>query len=129
MKKVLGFDADVLGASASFLCAIHCALVPLIITFGLLGGASFLANPLYDVLFIGASMILAFIALVNGYKNHHQRWYPIITAFIGFGLIFLGHLVFHNLVGDAMSVLGGISIAVAHLLNYRACRTCLKCRH
>lgn len=129
MKKVLGFDADVLGATASLLCAIHCALVPLVMTFGVLSGASFIADPLYDILFIGASMILASIALVNGYKNHHQRWYPLITALAGFASIFMGHLLFHNLVGDVMSVAGGIAIALAHILNFKACRTCRKCRH
>jgi len=129
MKKVLGFDIDVVGASASFLCAVHCALVPLIITFGVLSGASFLTEPLYDFLFIGASIILASISLVNGYQKHHQKLYPMVTAFLGFLSIILGHIFIQGLIGGFMSVSGGILIALAHVLNYHACRTCRMCRH
>ena len=128
MKKVLGFDMDVVGASASFLCAVHCAMVPLIVTFGLLSGVSFLADPLYDVIFIGASVFLAGISLVNGYRNHHRSLKPLMIASTGFTLIAFGHLYLHNIVGDAMSVLGGFLVAMAHLSNYKECRTCKRCR-
>ncbi|NNC82592.1 MAG: MerC domain-containing protein [Flavobacteriales bacterium] len=128
MKKFLSFDLDVIGMSASLLCAIHCALVPLILTFGLLGGVSFLADPLWDVVFIGLSFILATASLLNGYRNHHGRIGPLVLAISGFLAIILGHLVFHNLLGDILSVAGGLSIAYAHLMNYKACRTCTRCR-
>lgn len=129
MKKVLNIDIDVLGASASFLCAIHCAMVPLIVTFGLLGGVSFLTDHVWDLLFIGISVMLAFTSLINGYRKHHQRWYPTLTALAGFAGLILGHVVIGGLFGNVLSVLGGLTIAVAHVLNYRACRTCKLCRH
>ena len=128
MKKVLGFDIDVVGASASFLCAVHCAMVPLIVTFGLLSGVSFLADPLYDVIFIGSSIFLAGISLVNGYRNHHRSLRPLAIASLGFTLIAFGHLYLQNILGDGMSVLGGFLVAMSHVLNYKECRTCKRCR-
>lgn len=129
MKKVMGYDMDVVGASASFLCAVHCALVPLIVTFGLLSGVSFLADPFYDVVFIGSSMFLAGISLVNGYKNHHRSLRPLTVALVGCTFIAIGHLYMHDIVGDGLSVLGGIMVAMAHVLNYKECRTCKRCRN
>ena len=129
MKKVLNLDIDVVGASASFLCAIHCAMVPLIVTFGMLSGVSFLANEIWDIVFIGVSVVLAFSSLINGYRKHHQKWYPIVTAMLGFTSLILGHLIIGGMIGDILSVSGGLAIAVAHVLNYRACRTCKLCRN
>jgi hypothetical protein len=129
MKKVLNIDIDVVGASASFLCAIHCAMVPLIVTFGMLSGVSFLANEVWDIVFIGVSVILAFSSLINGYRKHHQKWYPSITAILGFLSLILGHLIIGGMIGDILSVAGGLAIAAAHVLNYKACRTCKLCRN
>lgn len=129
MRKALGLDIDTLGATASFLCAIHCALVPLIVTFGLLSGVSFLADPIWDVVFIGIAVVLASISLVNGYRKHHQKWYPLVLAGLGFLLIGIGHSLHHSsLFAASLSVVGGLLVAVGHLSNYRACRSCKTCR-
>ncbi|NNK80140.1 MAG: MerC domain-containing protein [Flavobacteriales bacterium] len=128
MRKILNIDLDVIGASASLLCAVHCALVPLILTFGMLGGISFLADPFWDIIFISSAAILALTSLVNGYRNHHKNIRPMVTAVLGFLGIILGHTLLHNLFGDVLSVLGGSLIAYAHFLNYKACRTCKLCR-
>ena len=129
MRKALGIDIDTWGATASFLCAIHCALVPLILSFGLLGGVSFLADPIWDVLFIGLAIILAGISLLEGYRKHHQDVRPLLWAGSGFILIAVGHtLLGHGVAGGLSSLVGGVCVAIAHLANYRACRVCKKCR-
>ena len=122
MKKRFKFDIDVLGMSASLLCAVHCALVPLVLTFGLLGGLSFLADPVWDVLFIGLSFIIAIAALLNGYLKHHRNIIPINIAIAGFVAIAVGHFAHLGLMSDILSVIGGLLVAYSHLINYRACR-------
>jgi len=130
MRRIIGLDIDTWGATASLLCAIHCALVPLILSFGMLTGVSFLADPLWDMVFIGIALALASISLYNGYRKHHGRLYPITLALFGFLSIALGHLILHDwLFGHALSVLGGLLVAAAHLSNYRACNACRICRH
>jgi len=122
-------NIDSIGASASLLCAIHCALVPLVLTFGLLGGTSFFTDPFWELILVGASLILASLSFYNGYKRHHQKFGPSIVAFVGFALIGIGHLVLHSVEGHWIAAVGGLSIAFAHYLNYRACNSCKVCRH
>jgi hypothetical protein len=127
-NRTYKLDLDMLGASASFLCAIHCALVPLIISFGMLSGLSFIVNPAWELFFIGSSLLIASISLINGYRKHHSNLKPLLTALVGFTIIFVGHYAVAGTFGHWTAVLGGLLVAWAHILNFKACKSCKVCR-
>ncbi|MGH1434579.1 MAG: MerC domain-containing protein [Lewinella sp.] len=108
---------DIMGFSASFLCAIHCLLMPLILSFGLVGGLSWLESPLVEWTFILSTLILASWSLLGSLPHHHNKR-PLIIAAIGF-IIILGVHFLEHVVGHFVSAIGGVLIAYAHYVNWR----------
>lgn len=111
--------ADRVAATASLLCAIHCAALPFALALlpaiglGLLGGHGF------DVGFVAFAALLATSTLTRGYQQHRRRR-ALLLAAPGFLLLLAGLLcsserVWHPL----LMVLGGGLVASAHLLNLR----------
>ena len=97
--------ADRLGAMASFLCAIHCALLPFVLTL----------LPL-----LGLCM-LALTSLIGGYRRH-RRPLPLSLALPGLTLLVSGvtfavdiSIVLHSV----MVTCGGLMVASAHFVNLR----------
>lgn len=112
---------DVMGFSASFLCAIHCMLMPLVLSFGLVG-SSWLESPLVEWTFIVSTLILASWSLLGSLPNHNNKR-PLVIAAIGF-VIILGVHLFEHVVGHFVAAIGGVLIAYAHYLNWRLMTSC-----
>ncbi len=108
---------DVMGFSASFLCAIHCLLMPLVLSFGLVGGLSWLESPLVEWTFILSTLVLASWSLLGSLPRHNNKR-PLLIAAIGFGIILGIHLLEH-IIGHYFAAIGGVLIAYAHYLNWR----------
>ncbi len=112
---------DRVGATGSMLCAVHCALLPLILALAPAIGAGF-ANPVFEVGFIGFASVVGLTSLVLGYRLHRVGR---ALAFLvpGIGLLWGAVLVepiHHNLIAHAIAMAsGGSLIAIAHLLNLR----------
>src|SRR6188768_3601535 len=87
--------ADRLGATASFLCAIHCAALPFVIALLPLVGLSFLADHRFEAGFVGFACVLASFALVSGYRRHRRRL-PLMLAAPGLLLLILGVTFLHG---------------------------------
>ncbi|MBD8900251.1 MerC domain-containing protein [Rhodanobacter sp. DHG33] len=112
--------ADRVGAAASFLCAIHCALLPFVLTVLPLLGLEFLAGHRFERNFVLFASSLALFALVGGYRRHHQAL-PLRLAVPGLLLLVLGvvwvsegqHLIVHSV----MVTCGGLLVASAHFVN------------
>jgi hypothetical protein len=147
---------DKVGTLASFLCAIHCAIMPLVITLLPLLGLSFLASEPVEwaLLLLSAGFGTASVCL--GFKEHRSRK---VFAVLGIGIMLLvaGRIVHHIPFGaleavDAhhnhnhahgletdhagkgafgpsviLMVLGGFTMMGAHILNQMLCRSCRKC--
>lgn len=111
-------NLDFLGMSASLLCAVHCSVLPLLLTVGLVGGFSWLEHPAVEVTFIICSLMLAWLSLLPGWRRGHGRIEPILIMLVGFGLIVLAH-VLHEQYEGLLMTLGGLAIAIAHFLNWR----------
>lgn len=114
--------ADRLGATASFLCAVHCAALPFVLAVLPALGLGFLADHGFERGFIICASLLALGALVYGYRRHHMRR---AFAFLlpGLALLWLGGFVFdaHTGIGwhSLLVALGGSCVALAHLTNLR----------
>lgn len=120
---------DRAGAMASFLCAIHCALMPFVVTMLPLLGLSFLASEPVEWALLLSSATLGTLSLCTGFKEHGSR-----RAFgllgIALALLVIGRLCHEHHVGawgPVFMVLGGFSMMGAHLFNQMLCRSCRTC--
>lgn len=122
--KILRFQVnlDKLGITASTLCAIHCAALPFFITMLPMWGLGFLANPIFEVLMIGVSLILGVWSLSSAYRKQHHQISPILVLILGFILIAFGHFAGIDALEPIFIPLGGFTIAAAHLINLRLLR-------
>lgn len=116
--------ADRIGATASFLCAVHCALLPFVLALLPLLGLGFLAGHTFERVFVLCAATLASLALVSGYRRHHRRT-PLLLALPGVLLLVAGVCVDLDralMVHTIMVTTGGTLVACAHLFNLRLSR-------
>ncbi|MDR3387070.1 MAG: MerC domain-containing protein [Rudaea sp.] len=122
VRSAFAHFADRLGATASFLCAVHCAALPFVLALLPALGLGFLADHGFEHGFIVCASLLALATMVYGYRRHRVR-----RAFIfllpGLALLWAGGFVFDAQVGFGwhalLVALGGSSVALAHLTNLR----------
>ena len=113
--------ADRFGATASFLCAVHCALLPLVIAVLPAIGLGFLADHRYERGFIAFASMLALTTLVVGFRRHRQFrafWFlvpGIVLLFLGIVIDFEHSSTLHA----TLVSLGGTLVAISHLTNLR----------
>jgi len=120
---------DNIGMTASTLCAIHCALVPIFITVLPLIGLGFLANPWFEWGMIILAFIIGISSISSSYFRMHKRWLPLLLLSIGFTVIILGHLFITGWLEGIIVPLGGFTIAMAHFINYKYVGACKVCNH
>ncbi|MDI9357965.1 MAG: MerC domain-containing protein [Phycisphaerales bacterium] len=112
---------DFLGAGVSIACAIHCAILPLLITSLPLFGLDILHNKLFEYSMIVLAFIVGVTALYHGYTKHHKKKAPILVLSIGFTFLVLKEVfVQYELLFLALAVTG---ILFAHCLNFLLCKT------
>lgn len=113
--------ADRVGATASFLCAIHCALLPFVLAMLPFVGLGFLADHRFERAFVLFACVLATLALGRGFRRH-QEPLPLLLAAPGIALLVLGVTFLGNPAMITHSVLvtcGGLLLAAAHFVNLR----------
>jgi hypothetical protein len=121
-RRVFAPLADRVGATASLLCAVHCAALPFVLALLPALGLGFLADHGFEHGFIACASVFAVVTLIYGYRRHRVR-----RAFIfllpGLALLWAGGFMFDasdTLVLHATLVaLGGTCVALAHLTNLR----------
>ncbi len=117
-------NLDRLGITASTLCAIHCAVLPFVITVLPIWGMGFLANEAVEITMIAVSLVLGVWSLSSGYRKQHQRIMPLLVLILGFIFIAFGHFSDLEALEPVLIPLGGFTIALAHYLNLRLLKTC-----
>jgi hypothetical protein len=118
---------DSIGMTASTLCAIHCALVPMLITTLPLIGLGFLANPWVEWSMIILALIIGVSSIGLSYVRTHHRLLPLFMLITGFVVIILGHTLITGWPEAVIVPCGGLIIATAHFVNYKyagMCKTC-----
>lgn len=115
---------DGIGITASTLCAIHCALVPFLITLLPLWGLEFLAEEWIEISMIVLALIIGAVSLGVSFRKHHRNYWPLSLLGVGFLLIISGHLAAPLSLEPVLTPAGGIVIAAAHFVNWRvtSCR-------
>src|SRR5579872_4151159 len=102
---------DNLGMTASILCAIHCAIVPLVITSLPLIGLGFIANPVFEWGMIVFALFIGVYAIGSSYFRNHHKVLPLILLLAGFLLIIGGHMLITGWREAIIVPIGGLLIA------------------
>jgi hypothetical protein len=120
LTKRINWDA--IGAATSVACAIHCALLPLILTSLPLFGVNIINNLSFEFFMIVLAFCIGTYSLYAGWKKHHRSVLPFIFFAAGMSLLFCKQ-IWHNYQLEFL-VPAVIFIVTAHYLNYRLCSTC-----
>lgn len=115
---------DTAGFIASFICAIHCAVTPLILASLPLAGIQFFASQAFDIFMISLSFFIASISLFRGY-NYHKKYNALLIVAAGFGSISIGE--FGNTGYTILLTVGGaLLVATSHIVNHFMVRNALR---
>jgi hypothetical protein len=128
-SKKLGSKLDHVGMTASTLCAIHCAIVPILLTFLPLAGMGFLAAPLFEWGMITLALLLGVSSIFLSYVRTHRRALPLLLLVAGFAALVLGHIYLKGWIEAVVVPLGGLTIAVAHFVNFKYVGSCKTDNH
>ena len=121
-KRHLTDIADRVGATASFLCALHCAALPFVLAVLPALGLGFLADHAFERIFIACASTLALGVLIRGWRQHHSTRALRLLA-PGLVLLWTGGFLIdgHDTIGlhALLVTIGGSCVALAHLANLR----------
>ncbi|MEO8583269.1 MAG: MerC domain-containing protein [Flavitalea sp.] len=118
MKTRINWDA--LGIVTSVACAIHCAILPLILTSLPLFGMNIVDNVGFEYFMIFLAFAIGSYSLSHGYRKHHHSPTPLLIFSAGMMLL-LAKQLWHNYQYWILPF-AVILIIYSHLINYRSCR-------
>lgn len=107
---------DLFGMAVSIMCAIHCAFLPILVT---LGALSFLTNPLVEPIVIGVSCVIALVSLLPTYLKHGDQPVPLMLMAVGLLLVIASRIEAVEAFEAPLTVVGALTIATAHMINWR----------
>lgn len=113
-----GTHLDFIGFSTSIACAIHCALLPFLISALPFLGLGFLDNPWIEYSIILLSLFLAVYALSHGYLRHHRKKLPILIVSLGFLIIAFGLIWGPEELEFIITPIGAVLVGLAHYVNW-----------
>lgn len=122
---MIKINYDALGIAASVACAIHCALLPLVLTSLPVLGINIINNLWFEVFMIMLAAGIGIYSLTHGYKKHHHHKRAIYVFTLGISMLLLKQ-IFHAY-QTWFLVPTVILIVSAHYINYRQCKKAAHC--
>ena len=123
MKLQVNWDG--LGIVTSLACAVHCAVLPLVLTSLPLFGINIINNNFFEAGMIALAFVIGSLALYHGYKRHHHRVLPLLIFSTGFIFLVLKQVFIAD--ETLLLIPAVVFILSAHFLNYRFCRKANHC--
>ena len=111
---------DALGIATSVACAIHCALLPLVLTSLPLFGIEIIDNLYFEITMIFMAFCIGAFSLYHGWKKHHHSVKPLVVFTIGMALLVLKQLLHQWQLFFLLAAV--VFIVAAHIINYKFCR-------
>ena len=111
---------DALGITSSLACAIHCAVLPMILSTLPVFGINIVDNVAFEYFMIVLAFCIGCYSFWHGYRKHHHSFIPLVIFCFGILLLFAKQL--WHAYQLWLLPLAVILIISAHLLNYRSCR-------
>jgi len=110
---------DALGIGTSVLCAIHCALLPVLMSTLPVFGINIIHNLFFEWGMIALAFVVGSYSLFHGYIKHHRSFKPVLLFSIGFVFLILKQFFFQH---DILFLLIAVTCIIsAHYYNYRLC--------
>jgi hypothetical protein len=119
MKFKLNWDG--VGIAASLLCAIHCMVLPLVLTSLPLLGIDLVHDPFFEWFMIFLAIGIGVYSLSHGFQKHHHNKTPLLLFAAGASLLILKQ-VFHDY--QLLLIPAVALIVYAHWKNYKMCSRC-----
>ncbi|HMI79237.1 MAG TPA: MerC domain-containing protein [Ferruginibacter sp.] len=110
---------DALGIITSILCAVHCAVLPVLLTSMPVFGINIVHNLFFEWGMIGLAFVVGAYSLAHGYIKHHRVITPVLVFTIGF--IFLVLKQFFAAIEYPLLAIAVAFIITAHYYNFRLC--------
>lgn len=122
--------AERLGLMATTVCAVHCALTPLLVSILPVIGLGALLNPQVEWALVTLALALGAATIVPAYRHHHHRATPLLLFGVGALCLIAAHTVVgHGSVAEVPTAfLGAVALTSAQIVNARLRHTC-PCDH
>ena len=108
-----------MGIATSVACAIHCALLPVLVSTLPVFGINIVHNLIFEWGMIALAFLVGSYSLFHGYVKHHRSFFPILIFSTGF--IFLVLKQFFTEFEYSFLTIAVALIISAHYYNYRLC--------
>jgi len=122
-------NLDVLGIGASLICAVHCAVLPLLMTLLPLLGLEMFKNEKLEYGLLSFTFLVGCTSLFRGYRYHHHYVKPLLLFALGFGFLLSGHFLAAAYWELLLVSTGALLVIIAHVWNLRECRNCRICNN
>jgi uncharacterized membrane protein len=117
---------DALGIAASVACAIHCAILPILLTSLPILGVNIINNIWFEIGMILLATAIGVYSLRHGFKKHHHNIFPIVLFIGGIGMLILKQIFHaHQLIFLIPAL---VLIISAHFKNFQLCRKANSCQ-
>jgi len=114
------FNWDAFGIATSVACAIHCAVLPLILSSLPLFGINIIENQGFELLMIGLAFVVGVYSLYHGRKKHHHSYTPLLVFALGIVLMVIKSISQSHALWLLIPAVA--AVITAHFLNYTMCR-------
>ena len=112
-------------------CMVHCLVLPLLVTVFPIAQGSLLDEQQFHLVMLLLILPTSLIALTIGCRKHKDRL-TLVLGTIGLSVLTFTALFGHDVFGyqgeRIVTTLGGLVLALAHIQNFRCCRT-VDCQH
>jgi len=116
---------DVMGITTSVACAVHCALLPIVVSTLPIFGINIIHNSFFEWGMIALAFVVGCYSLLHGFVRHHKNSLPLYIFFTGF--VFLVLKQFFIPEQYLFLTLAVTLIITSHLFNYRYCQQSKAC--
>ncbi len=112
---------DWLSAWAAFVCALHCAALPVVLALAPLAGAHWLSSHLFDQWAVVIALVFGAAVIGAAYCTH--RWRKVLAMYLGAtALMLAGAFGLHDpaWLHALLLASGGLLLALTHVVNRRS---------
>ncbi len=112
---------DKAGMFTSTLCAIHCTVLPVLLSISTFSGLVFLDDPAIENIILSGSIALGVSSMLPAYVRTHRKLTAVGILLFGFLFIIMAKVADDITFEIIFISVGALMIAGAHFLNNKLC--------